>query len=127
TTVVYIRKTFNVVGSPQGGRMFIAADGGYEFYLNGAFVGTHLGEERDDRGDTVDVHDLFPENFVQGKNVLAIALRDFVTPKEHYGIRILLRVFEVEDITAQFAEPPLPATEQLKPTLFRRGRVVKGR
>jgi TolA-binding protein len=125
--VVYFRKTFTIAGNPQGGRLYVAADGGYDFYMNGSFIGSSLQENPDIKGDSLDVHDLFPENFVQGKNILAVAIRDIDTPKEHYGIRLFLEVTEVEDITAQFADPPLPPNEQLKESLFRRGRVIQSR
>lgn len=125
--IVYFRKTFNIAGNPQGGRLYIAVDGGYDFYMNGSFIGSSLQENPDIKGDSLDVHDLFPENFVQGKNTLAIALKDVDTPAEHYGIRLFLEVTEVEDITAQFADPPLPPNEQLKESLFRRGRVIQSR
>lgn len=125
--VVYFRKNFTIAGNPQGGRMYIAADGGYDFYLNGVLIGSSLQEKPDSKGDSLDIHDLFPENFVQGRNILAVALRDNETPKEHYGIRLFLEVNEVEDIAAQFADPPLPPNEQLKESLFRRGRVIRSR
>lgn len=125
--IVYFRKSFNIGGNPQGGKMYVAADGGYDFYMNGGFIGSSLQEKPDIKGDSLDVHDLFQENFVQGKNVLAIVLKDIETPKEHYGIRVFLEVNEVEDITAQFADPALPSNEQLKESLFRRGRVIRSR
>jgi hypothetical protein len=125
--VVYFRKTFTIAGNPQEGKMFIAADGGYDFYLNGVLIGSQQQENPDVKGDSLDLHYLLQENFVQGANILAIASKDIETPKEHYGIRLFLEVNEVEDITAQFADPPLPPNDQLKESLFRRGRVVRSR
>ena len=126
-TVVYFRKTFTIAGNPQEGKLFIAADGSYDFYLNGVFIGSGLQEKPDVKGDSLDVQYLLQENFVQGTNVLAIALKDIETPKEHHGIRLFMEVSEVEDIAAQFADPPLPPNEQLKESLFRRGRVIRSR
>ncbi len=121
---LYLRQYFDIVGSPQGGRIYIAADGYYEFYINGSFIGTALAEQEDTRGDSLEITDLFPENFTQGRNVLAVELRDFKTPKEHHGIRIVLEVTEVEDATAEFATPSLPKDEELKKTLYGRGRII---
>ena len=123
--VVYFRTTFNISGSPQGGKMYVASDGSYDFYINGAFIGSSLLEKEDPKGDSLEVQDLFPENFVQGKNTFALALKDILSPKEHHGIRILLEVNEVEDATAAFAEPAMPAADELKKDLLRRSRVMK--
>lgn len=120
---LFLRTYFDIAGSPQGGRLWVAADGYYEFYLNGAFIGTALAEEEDTRGDSLEVTDLFPENFVQGRNVLGFELRDTKSPKEHHGIRILLEFTEVEDATAAFSAPALPAQDELKKKLYGRGRV----
>jgi TolA-binding protein len=125
--IVYFRSTFDVTGSPQGGKMFVASDGSYDFYLNGAFIGSSLLEKEDPKGDSLEVQDLFPENFIQGKNVFAVVLKDMQSPKEHHGIRIFLEVNEVEDATAAFAEPAIPAAEQLKNFLLHRSRVTKNK
>jgi hypothetical protein len=125
--VVYFRTNFEIPGSPQGGKMFVASDGSYDFYLNGAFIGSSLLEKEDPKGDSLEVQDLFPENFVQGKNVFAVVLKDMQSPKEHHGIRIFIEVNEVEDATAAFAEPATPAAEQLKNFLLHRSRVTKNK
>lgn len=125
--VVYFRTKFNIAGSPQGGKLYVASDGYYEFYMNGGFIGTALAEKEDAKGDSLEITDLFPENFIQGNNVLAFVLKDMESSKEHHGVRILLEVTEVEDATAEFAEPALPRNEVLKNMLFLRGRVVKAK
>ncbi|MBL7958907.1 tetratricopeptide repeat protein [bacterium] len=125
--IVYFRKSFNIAGNPQEGKMYIAADGEYDFYLNGVLIGSQQQENPDVKGDSLDLHYLLQENFVQGTNILAIVSKDLETPKEHYGIRLFLEVNEVEDITAQFADPPLPPNDQLRELLIRRARVVRSR
>ncbi len=120
----HFRMKFDVVGSPQGGRISVAADGYYEFYLNGAYIGAALAEQEDTRGDSLEITDLFPENFVQGLNVLAIVLKDQESPQQHHGLRVFLEVNEVEDASAAFAEPPLPKGDGLRDILYRRGRVI---
>jgi hypothetical protein len=119
---VHFRFKFDIAGSPQPGRVYFAGDGFFEFYLNGAYIGSALAEEEDERGDSLEVTDLFAENFVQGRNVLAVVLRDG-SPQQRHGLRALLVVNEVEDATAEFAEPPMPKGDILKEALYRRGRV----
>lgn len=121
---VHYRTKFDIVGSPLGGRIAVAADGYYEFYLNGAYIGAAMAEQEDTKGDSLEVTDLFPENFVQGRNVLAIVLKDQESPQQHHGIRVLLEVNEIEDASAEFAEPPLPKGDSLRDILYRRGRVI---
>ncbi len=125
--VVYFRTSFDISGSPQSGKMYVAADGSYDFYLNGAFVGSSLMEKEDTKGDSLEEQDLLPENFIQGKNVLAVVLKDIESPKEHHGIRLLLEVVEVEDATAAFADPAMPAGDQLKDIMLRRTRVIRNK
>lgn len=120
---VYFRFKFDIPGVPQSGKVYVACDGYYEFYINGVFMGSTQAEPEDTKGDSLELTELFSENFAQGKNVLAILVRDNVSRKEHYGIRVVMTVTEVEDATAEFAEPPLPKGDALKNALYRRGRV----
>ncbi len=125
--IVYFRFNFNIPGIPQSGKVYIACDGYYEFYLNGVFINTSTAEPEDSRGDSLEITDLFAENLMQGRNIFAIAVRDNESRKDHHGIRIYLQATEVEDATAEFAEPPLPERKSLQKALVRRGRVMTQR
>ncbi len=123
SNTVYFRTSFDVVGSAQSGKLYIAIDGNYEFYLNGVFVGTALAEVEDEKGDSLEISELALENFVQGSNVLAIKVVDG-SPKARFGLRALLEVVEIEDPTAGIKEPALPSRDELRSILLRRGRIV---
>ena len=122
-SVIYIRKKFIVNGNPQGATIRIAADGYYEFFINGAFVSAMSLEKQDDAADTTEIHEVFPESLKQGENVLALVLQDSKTKDKHHGIRIFMSIREVEDLTAAYREPPLPPGTVLNDKLIRKGRV----
>ncbi len=127
TNIVYFRFKFNIPGVPQSGKVYIACDGYYEFYMNGVFLNTAMAEPEDTKGDSLEITDLFSEHLVQGKNVFAILVRDNASRKEHHGIRIFIQATEVEDATAEFAEPAMPDRKTLQKALVRRGRVMTTR